>query len=112
MRAAARQATERAEELQRLVEFSQALARSLDLTSIKSALSTHLPLLVPGRGLWASSDALHMPEPALEGAALRFPMIAGSAIVGSIGVAAVPPLNEQERGVIVTAATLLGFSIR
>jgi diguanylate cyclase (GGDEF)-like protein len=112
MRAAARQATERAEELQRLVEFSQALARSLDLASIKAALSSHLPTLVPGRRLWASSDALHMTEPPVQSAELRFPMIVGSSRVGAIGAAPVPPLTDQERGVIVTAAALLGVSIR
>src|SRR5688572_6391430 len=50
--AAARQATERAAEMERLVAFGQALARSLNEESIQTAAASHIPLLVPGRGAW------------------------------------------------------------
>lgn len=50
--AAARQATERAAEMERLVAFGQALARSLDHASIRDAVAAHLPLLAVGRGAW------------------------------------------------------------
>src|SRR5687768_17080283 len=45
--AAAQVATERAAEMERLITFSQALARTLDDVSIKSAASAHIPLLAP-----------------------------------------------------------------
>ena len=48
----ARQATERAAEMERLVAFGQALARSLDEESIQTAATAHIPLLAPGRGAW------------------------------------------------------------
>src|SRR5688500_12202791 len=44
-----KQATARAEEMERLVAFSRSLARSLDIDSINNAVAEHLPLLVPGR---------------------------------------------------------------
>src|SRR5215212_2906699 len=49
----ARTATERAAEMERLVNFGQALARSLDETSIHDAVAMHVPLMTPGRGAWA-----------------------------------------------------------
>jgi diguanylate cyclase (GGDEF)-like protein len=51
--ALARQATERATEMERLVAFGQALARSLDDTSIRDVAAAHIPLLAPGRAAWA-----------------------------------------------------------
>jgi diguanylate cyclase (GGDEF)-like protein len=50
---AARNATERAAELERLVAFGQALARSLDEQSIRDVVAAHIPLLLPGRSAWA-----------------------------------------------------------
>src|SRR3954467_8497281 len=50
---AARNATERAAELERLVAFGQALARSLDEQSIREVVAAHIPLLLPGRSAWA-----------------------------------------------------------
>src|SRR3954469_12270712 len=50
---AARNATERAGELERLVAFGQALARSLDEQSIREVVAAHIPLLLPGRSAWA-----------------------------------------------------------
>ncbi|HTM03268.1 MAG TPA: GGDEF domain-containing protein [Vicinamibacterales bacterium] len=49
----ARQATARVAEMQRLVAFGQALARSLNDASIRDVAAAHIPLLVPGRGTWA-----------------------------------------------------------
>ena len=51
--AEARLATERATEMERLVTFGQALARSLDRESIRAATAEHLPTLAGGRGAWA-----------------------------------------------------------
>jgi diguanylate cyclase (GGDEF)-like protein len=51
--AAAKTATDRAAEMERLVGFGQALARSLDEKSIRDVVAAHIPLLLPGRGAWA-----------------------------------------------------------
>jgi len=108
-----RQATARVEEMERLVAFSQALARSLDLESIKGAVTEHLPMLVPGRRVWVASAALSIDEPE-EGdlATLRFPLAVAGTSLGVIGVPPGRPLLEQERGVLVAAAALLAMSIK
>jgi diguanylate cyclase (GGDEF)-like protein len=52
---AAREATERAAEMSRLVAFGHALARSMDGESsdtIGDVVAAQLPLLAPGRGAW------------------------------------------------------------
>jgi diguanylate cyclase (GGDEF)-like protein len=52
---AAREATERAAELSRLVAFGHALARTMDSQShdsIRAAMAAHIPLLAPGRDAW------------------------------------------------------------
>src|SRR5688572_9547875 len=46
---ATREAQHRAEELERLVTFGQSLGRSLDLDSIRIAVTQHLPTLEIGR---------------------------------------------------------------
>jgi hypothetical protein len=51
--AAAEQATARAEEMERLIAFGQAIARSLTEESIKAAAIAHVPQLAPGRAAWA-----------------------------------------------------------
>lgn len=51
----AREATERAAEMSRLLTFGHALARSMDSDSgetIRDITTAHIPLLVPGRGAW------------------------------------------------------------
>lgn len=51
----AREATERASEMGRLVAFGHALARSMDSDSsdsIRDVAAAHIPLLAPGRGAW------------------------------------------------------------
>src|SRR5688572_5981397 len=50
--AEARDATTRVAEMERLVGFGQALAKSLDDESIQQAAAAHIPLLAPGRGAW------------------------------------------------------------
>ena len=52
---AAKEATERAGELSRLVAFGHALARTMDSQShdsIRAAMAAHIPLLAPGRDAW------------------------------------------------------------
>ena len=51
--AAAAGATARAEEMERLIAFSQAIARSLTEESIKAAAVAHIPQLAPNRVAWA-----------------------------------------------------------
>ena len=108
-----RQATARAEEMGRLVAFGQALARSLDIDSIRAAATEYLPQIVPGRRVWAASPLIGLDEPP-DGvlAALRFPMVVAGAPIGAIGVPPGRPLTEQERGVLVAAAALLAVSIK
>ena len=60
--AVARTATERAAEMERLVNFGQALARSLDDKTIHDAVSSHVPLMTPGRGAWAMVRSAADPE--------------------------------------------------
>jgi diguanylate cyclase (GGDEF)-like protein len=51
----AREATERASEMARLVAFGHALARSVDSDSsdsIRDVVAAHIPLLAPSRGAW------------------------------------------------------------
>ena len=60
--AVARTATERAAEMERLVGFGQALARSLDEKSIHDAVASHIPMMTPGRGAWAMVRSAADPE--------------------------------------------------
>lgn len=108
-----RLATTHVAEMERLVAFSQELARSLDLTAITAVARDGVPALVPGRRLWVASRALSLEEPE-DGdiAALRFPLTVAGAPVGVIGVPPGPPLTEQQRSVVVAAAALLAVSIK
>lgn len=136
--AEARQATDRAAEMERLVRFSQALARSLDEESIKTAASAHVPLLAPGRDAWAlartpthwkplttvgdsrpadreraARAALGEADPSIGGEQFTcFPMIVAGTPVGVLGVAADPPLPDQQRRILTTAAALLAVSLK
>src|SRR5215208_4139259 len=51
--AAAKEATARADEMERLIAYGQAIARSLTEESIKAAAIAHIPLLAPQRTAWA-----------------------------------------------------------
>ena len=107
-------ATVRAAEMERLVAFSQALSRSLDDDSIRTAAAQLLPTLVPGR------VSLNMvPASARQGALDRdpedrhdFPMIIAGQLVGIIRVAPEPPLTEHQRSVLTAAAAILAVSLK
>lgn len=127
-----------AAEMERLVTFGQALARSLDEASIRATASAHIPLLAPGRTAWvlgrrrdewfslatvggtsqpdqerAARIALGEADPAAGGTPdTAFPMIVGGSPVGVLGVGAQPPLSDQQRSVLTAAAAMLGVSMK
>jgi diguanylate cyclase (GGDEF)-like protein len=135
----ARRATERAAEMERLVAFGQALARSLDRDSIRAATAAHLPTLAAGRDAWAmvrtashwqpltaagdavmiereraARRALAEADPLVSGGSgdICFPLIVAGAPVGVLGVGANPPLAEHQRSVLTAAAALLAVSLK
>ncbi len=136
--AAARQATERAAEMERLVAFGQALARSLNEESIEAAAAAHLPLLAPGRDAWAlvrtATDWRPLPATPERAAGDReraarlaigesdpsvgdadftcFPMIIAGTPIGVLGVAADAPMQDQQRRTLTAAAALLAVSLK
>jgi diguanylate cyclase (GGDEF)-like protein len=136
--AAAQLATERAAEMERLITFGQALARTLDEVSIKSAASAHIPLLAPGRrawilvrrdSQWQSFSNVGDTEPAEQERAARralgdssdplgaaedvcFPLIVAGTPVGVLGVAPLPPLTDQQRNILSAVAALLAVSLK
>jgi diguanylate cyclase (GGDEF)-like protein len=139
MRAEARRATERAAEMERLVAFGQALARSLERESIRAAAGEHLPTLAGGRGAWAmirvathwqpltalgdaakiereraARRALGESDPLVSGASedICFPLIVAGTPVGVLGVSPDPPLTEHQRSVLTAAAALLAVSLK
>jgi diguanylate cyclase (GGDEF)-like protein len=136
--AAARQATERAAEMERLLAFGQTLARALTDESIQAAASAHIPLLAPGRGAWvlvrtpthwrplitvgdslpadrerAARMALGEADPSVgESAFSCFPMIIAGTPVGVLGISIDPPLQDQQRRILTAAAALLAVSLK
>jgi diguanylate cyclase (GGDEF)-like protein len=138
MRVEARAATARANELEHLVGFSQALASSLEFGAIRNAAVEHLPRLAPGRVVWVMIRKAHQWEPMIgpaEGIAVRerlsaralgelhasddaagadvcFPMIVAGVPVGVLGVSGLPALRHDEKGRLVAAAALLAVSIK
>ena len=136
MRLETRQATSRAEEMARLVDFGQALARTLDGTTIRSAVSEHLPRLAPTREVWtllrmpthweplsanpptteqeaAAAQALGEIESSVgTGPYVCFPMIVAGTAVGVLGISADPLPTDHDRSVFETAAALLAVSIK
>jgi len=138
MRSEARAATARADELERLVALGHALARSLEVGSIRTAADENLPRLAPGRVVWVLIRRAHQWEPMIgptdglgprERAASRaigelqaaadggaedvcFPMIVAGVPLGVLGVSPTPPLTEHEKAGLVAAAALLGVSIK
>lgn len=133
------QATSRLSEMERLVQFGQALAHSLDGDSIRAATTAHLPALAAGHDAWAmfrtSGDWIALTpiaadeRPALERAAERavadpalstgaaggvqcFPLVVAGNAIGTIGVSPQPPLTEAQRSVLAAAATLLAASVK
>lgn len=138
MRSEARAARARADELELLVSFSQALARSLEMGAIRSAAAEHLPDLASGRVVWVMIRRAHQWEPMIgpsdgiserERTASRalgelhavggekapdvcFPMIVAGVPLGVLGVSPTPALTEHEKSGLVAAAALLGVSIK
>ena len=139
MRVEATQATSRAAEMGRVVDFGQALAHSLDFDSIRAAVMEHLPVLASGHRAWAmirTNDGWLQLTPvgtesraALESAAKRaigdldvsgdssdddvtFPLVAGGVPNGAIGISSEPPLTEAQRSVMTAAAALLAASVK
>lgn len=137
--AAAAEAISRSEEMERLIAFSQAIARSLTEESIKSAAVAHIPLLAPNRTVWAlartegqwrplmnvgnlapgaqeSAAKIALceidPPPGVEPEFTCFPMIIAGNPVGVLGVAARPPLAGEQRRILTTAAALLAVSLK
>jgi diguanylate cyclase (GGDEF)-like protein len=133
----ARQATMRAKEMERMVAFGHALARSLERESIQAAALEHLSNLAD-RPAWvmirtssewqtfASPDGVHShdreraaqralgdADPVLGSASdVCFPMIVAGRPVGVLGVTADPPLTEHQRSVLTAAAALLAVSLK
>ena len=136
---AARDATDRAEEMSRLVAFGHALARALDSDSIRSAALAHMPLLAPGRRAWtmvrtrghwepfltvgdsdpaerelAAQRALGEAEPLVgdDAREVCFPLIIGGMPLGVLGVEATPPPTAHQRSVLSAAASMLAVSLK
>jgi diguanylate cyclase (GGDEF)-like protein len=136
---AAAEATARAEEMERLIAFSQAIARSLTEESIKAAAIAHIPQLAPNRVAWAlaRSDGQWRPlmnvgdvtpvaqesaakialceidpPPGVEPEFTCFPMIIAGMPVGVLGVAAKPGMADDQRRILTTAAALLAVSLK
>ena len=135
----ARLASARAAEMERLVAFGQALARSLDQESIRNTTSEHLPLLAAGRGAWvmtrtpsgwellaaagnvdvavrerAARCALGDEEPNVGETTgeICFPMIVAGTPLGVLGVSQAPDLAEHQRIALAAAAALLAVSLK
>jgi diguanylate cyclase (GGDEF)-like protein len=137
--ATAEQATARAEEMERLIAFGQAIARSLTEESIKAAAIAHVPQLASGRVAWAlaRSDGQWRPlmnvgdaSPGAQESAAKialceidpppgvepefncFPMIIAGTPLGVLGVAAQPPMADEQRRILTSAAALLAVSLK
>jgi diguanylate cyclase (GGDEF)-like protein len=136
---AAKDATARADEMERLIAFGQAIARSLTEESIKAAAIAHIPLLAANRTAWAlarsdgqwrplmnvgeaAPGALESaakiaiseidPPPGIEPEFECFPMIIAGTPVGVLGVAGKPALADEQRRILTTAAALLAVSLK
>jgi diguanylate cyclase (GGDEF)-like protein len=134
-----REATARASDLTRLVALGQALARTLDTDSIRAAAAAQLPLLLPGREVWAmlrvgaswqtmivigdataeqrettAARALDDPRTSDEVADgyVCFPMVVADVPIGVLGVSSEPALTPHQRSMIATAAALLAVSLK
>jgi diguanylate cyclase (GGDEF)-like protein len=135
------QATARAAEMERLVEFGRALAQSLTYESVRAAAVSHFPRLIGERVVWAMvRTSTHwrrlvvtgdipladcertaqlalgetvMPRPGINSRNdLTFPMIVGGEPIGVVGVGPEPPLDEEQRGVLAAAAAMLAVSLK
>ncbi|MBI2829420.1 MAG: GGDEF domain-containing protein [Acidobacteria bacterium] len=137
--AAGRQAAARAAEMERLIAFGQALARSLDYESIRAAVREYLATLGEGRGGWVLTRTAGQWQPLTpvddaqaiehERAARRalgesdaradsvsgdvcFPMIVAGTPVGVFCVSPEPALTDHKRTTLAAAAALLAVSLK
>lgn len=137
--AAAQQAGARVAEMERLVNFGQALGESLTLDSIGDVAAKHLPLLAGDRPMWvmirsgsdwrrlavtgdsplgdcerAARAALGDPAVGAERdpGDICFPMLAAGQALGAFGVSSVPPLTEPQRIALAAATALLAVSVK
>ncbi len=139
--AAQREAENRAEELERLVGFGQALGRSLDYDAIRVIIAQHLPTIAGTDRVWVlvregtqwealASDMRSgedmrkwgdLAEQLLTGTASQitethavgFPLIVGASAIGVIGVRTVDGMMSPERRrAIEAAAPLLAVSVK
>lgn len=139
---ATRDAEHRAEELERLVAFGQAMGRALDFDSIRVAVGQHLPALAGTDKVWVlvqqgsewfalsgdtrgAEDVLQwgdlaeqlLATRATEGAestdrAIGFPLIVGGSAMGVLGVRTAGKLPADRRRIIEAAAALLAVSVK
>jgi diguanylate cyclase (GGDEF)-like protein len=136
--AEARQATARVAEMERLVNFGQALGESLDHAAVGAVARQHLLALVAGRGVWAMAlngtawqplavladrsiaECEAAASRALEGGTASgagggdvcFPMVVGGHPVGVLGVLSDPPVTEHDGVMLAAAAALLGAALK
>jgi diguanylate cyclase (GGDEF)-like protein len=135
--AEARDAATRVAEMERLVAFGEALARSLNDDSIQHTTAAHIPLLAPGRGAWVllrvggtwqslcvvgdgnQADRERIARKALGDGTnpvpqddVCFPMVVAGTPVGVLGVAAEPVLTDHQRSILAAAAALLAVSLK
>lgn len=134
-----REATARAADLTRLVALGQALARTLDQDSIRTAAAAQLPLLLPGREVWSALrvgtewhtmlvigdssqeqrnaaavralDAAHAPGDIVSGY-LCFPMVVADVPIGVLAVSPEPAMTPHQQSMVATAAALLAVSVK
>jgi diguanylate cyclase (GGDEF)-like protein len=133
-------AEERAQELDRLVSFGQALARSLDHDSIRTAVNLHLPKIAGTDHVWVllrqglqwqalagdtrgAEDVIEREDLAdrllgdspggLPSTSVGFPLVVGGTPLGVLGVRpAAGPLNAERHRAVEAAAALLGPALK
>ena len=135
------EAERRAEEVERLIAFGQALGRSGDFESIRVSIAQHLPLLAGSERVWVlvregtqwealagdtrgSDEVLKwgdLAEQLLAGQtadgdgnrAIGFPLMVGSSAIGVLGVrTADGSLPEERRRAVEASTPLLALAIR
>jgi diguanylate cyclase (GGDEF)-like protein len=131
----------RAEEVERLIAFGQALGRSGDFESIRVSIAQHLPLLAGSERVWVlvregtqwealagdtrgSDEVLKwgdLAEQLLAGQsadgdgnrAIGFPLMVGSSAIGVLGVRTPDgSMSEERRRAVEACAPLLALAIR
>ena len=147
--AAAREAEARSQDLELLISFGQALARSLDLDSIRDVLLLHLPQLAGTADVWVMTrtenlwynlpiTSTRIPRREIDSrrelaadqaiavvpgsrderdgveaeGEIVFPMMAGGAPIGVLGLSKAAPLTASRRRVLAAASALLAVSMK